>query len=232
MTSFALKIIALISMLFDHFGDAFFKHFSYMNLIGRFAFPIFAFQISEGFIHTKNIKKYFIRLGLFAIISQIPFMLFCSIFSNSIGLNVIFTLFFGLVSIIAYDKCNKFFGIIIAIILGISAQILNCDYGFYGVAITFLFYVCNKNKLLLAFSFVVATVIRYTFDVLKYHEYGIDILKFAFNYYLPYCICTLLSVFFIILYNKKKGPNVKYLLYLFYPLHMLLVYGINLVLQS
>ena len=76
------------------------------------------------------------------------------------------------------------------------------------------------------------SVIRYTFDVLKYHEYGIDILKFAFNYYLPYCICTLLSVFFIILYNKKKGPNVKYLLYLFYPLHMLLVYGINLVLQS
>lgn len=232
MTSFVLKIIACIAMLIDHSGYIIFGGFSWFNYIGRLAFPIFAFQISEGYIHTRNFKKYLYRLLIFAIISQIPFMLFCSIFSNSIGLNVIFTLFFGLVSIIAYDKCNKFFGIIIAIILGISAQILNCDYGFYGVAITFLFYVCNKNKLLLAFSFVVATVIRYTFDVLKYHEYGIDILKFAFNYYLPYCICTLLSVFFIILYNKKKGPNVKYLLYLFYPLHMLLVYGINLVLQS
>ena len=76
MTSFALKIIALLSMFCDHFGDAFIGHYSFLNLIGRFAFPIFAFQISEGFIYTKNLKKYFLRLGIFAIIAQVPFHYF------------------------------------------------------------------------------------------------------------------------------------------------------------
>ena len=82
MTSFVLKIIALISMFCDHFGDAFVKHFSFLNLIGRIAFPIFAFQISEGFSHTHNLKNYFIRLGAFALISQIPFSLFNYIISR------------------------------------------------------------------------------------------------------------------------------------------------------
>ena len=60
MTSFVLKIIALITMFIDHLGYAIYGKFSYLNYIGRIAFPIFAFQISEGFVHTKNIKKYFI----------------------------------------------------------------------------------------------------------------------------------------------------------------------------
>ena len=95
MTSFALKIIAIVSMFCDHFGDAFVGHFSFLNSIGRIAFPIFAFQISEGFIHTKNLKKYFLRLGIFALIAQIPFSLFSYKFLNAtlLSLNVFFTLF-------------------------------------------------------------------------------------------------------------------------------------------
>ena len=64
MTSFSLKIIAIVAMFCDHFGDAFFGQFSFLNLIGRMAFPIFAFQISEGYTHTKNLRKYFLRLGI------------------------------------------------------------------------------------------------------------------------------------------------------------------------
>ena len=111
MTSFALKIIALISMFCDHFGDAFVKHFSFLNLIGRIAFPIFAFQISEGFLHTKNIRKYFLRLGIFALISQIPFSLFSTKFLNSspFSLNVFFTLFIGLLGIYLFDYINKMY---------------------------------------------------------------------------------------------------------------------------
>ena len=58
MTSFVLKIIAMVSMFIDHLGTSYFHNTTIMNLIGRIAFPIFAFQISEGFIHTKNLKKY------------------------------------------------------------------------------------------------------------------------------------------------------------------------------
>ena len=57
MTSFKLKIIAIITMVCDHLGDALFSVVSPLNFIGRIAFPIFAFQISEGYIHTKNINK-------------------------------------------------------------------------------------------------------------------------------------------------------------------------------
>lgn len=232
MNSFVLKVIACITMFIDHIGYAIFNGPSWFNYIGRIAFPIFAFQISEGYAHTRNIKKYLLRLFIFAIISQIPFMLFISIIHDGFSLNVIFTLLFGLISTIVYDKYNKFCGIIVAIVLGIIAQISNCDYGFYGVCITFLFHVCNKNKLLLSLGFIILTLIKYAYDICKYYTYGTYVLKNAFQYYFPYAICTLLSILFIVLYNKKKGPNTRYLLYLFYPLHMLLVYGISLVLQS
>lgn len=88
LSSFSLKIIAVICMLCDHFGDAIIKHFSFFNIIGRIAFPIFAFQITEGYIHTKNLKRYFKRLIIFAIISQIPFMLFLSTFTSPFTLNI------------------------------------------------------------------------------------------------------------------------------------------------
>ena len=59
MTSFTLKIIALVSMFLDHISYPIFGGYSFLNLLGRIAFPIFAFQISEGFIHTKSVKNIF-----------------------------------------------------------------------------------------------------------------------------------------------------------------------------
>lgn len=230
MSAFVLKIIACITMFIDHIGYAIFNgQASWCNYIGRLAFPIFAFQISEGYVHTRNVKKYLLRLLIFACISQIPFMLFHSIINSSFGLNVIFTLLFGLISIIIYDKYNKVLGIAVAIFLATIAQILNCDYGFYGVAITFLFYAFGKNKITLSVSFIISTILYYAYYILEYLDYGIAVLKIAFNFYLPYALCTIASIVFIILYNKKKGPNTRYLLYLFYPLHMLLVYGISFI---
>ena len=156
MTSFVLKIIALITMFIDHLGYAIYGRFSYLNYIGRIAFPIFAFQISEGFVHTKNIKKYFIRLLVFAIISQLPFMLFLSTFSKNIyELNIFFTLSFGLLAIFIFDKIintnltifNKsidkfiklFLGLLITFFIGVIAELLNFDYGLFGIAIIFMF---------------------------------------------------------------------------------------------
>lgn len=231
MSAFVLKIIACFTMFIDHVGYLIFNgDSSWFNYVGRLAFPIFAFQISEGYIHTRGIKKYLLRLSIFAFVSQIPFMLFHSIIAETLGLNVIFTLFLGLVSIIVYDKYNKFVGFSVAIFLGFIAQILKCDYGFYGVAITFLFYVFSKDKLLLSASFVVATTIKYSYLFLRY--LGTEFQAIAFQTYLPYFLSTLASLIIILLYNKKKGPNTRYLFYLFYPLHMILIYILNFVLQS
>ena len=85
-----LKIIAIITMLIDHIGavviapvmiqrsgnlymeDDLYGIYSLLRTIGRIAFPIFCFLLVEGFVHTRNVKRYAIRLGLFAIISEIP----------------------------------------------------------------------------------------------------------------------------------------------------------------
>lgn len=202
---------------------------SYFNYIGRIAFPIFAFQIAQGYVHTKNVNKYLKRLLIFAIISQIPFTLFCNAASISFIPNVIFTLVFGLVGIMAYDKIDKLLGIAITILLGIIASLLKFDYGFYGVIIILFFYIFRDRKVLLVTSFSLATLIKFTYSTLKYAKYGNEIMLQVFQHYAPLCICTILSSVFICLYNGKKGYNSKYLLYLFYPLHLLLIYALSFV---
>ena len=82
ISAFVLKIIAVITMTIDHSGYLIFGGSSFMNFIGRIAFPIFAFQITEGYTHTHNLKKYFLRLFAFALISQIPFMLFTTMITS------------------------------------------------------------------------------------------------------------------------------------------------------
>lgn len=235
MTSFILKIIAMTTMLIDHFGDAYFKQISLMNLIGRIAFPIFAFQISEGYLHTKNLKKYFLRLFLFALISQIPFMLFYSIYTDGFTLNIFFTLFIGLFAIFLYDKITRFsfniirdektksilkhsLGFLIVLLLGIFSQFCHLDYGFFGIAVIFLFYLFRNHKLIMVISFILACILKYGIDYL-------DTFNLLYiGWYIGLTIFTILPIVFICLYNKKQGPKVKYLLYFFYPVHLLILY--------
>ncbi len=234
MTSFVLKIIAMVTMLIDHIGHAYFKRINWMNLIGRIAFPIFAFQISEGYVHTKNLKRYFLRLFLFALISQIPFMLFDSTHTNAIKLNVFFTLFIGLLAIFIYDKfihtkfkitqnervtyiVKQVIGILIVILLGIVSQTCLFDYGFFGVAIIFLFYLFKNNKLAMAISYITACILKYSIQIILY---GYNV------WYVLLGIFTAFPIVFICLYNRKQGKKVKYLLYFFYPVHLLILYFI------
>ena len=228
MSAFILKIIALVTMTCDHISYLIFGHFSPLNYIGRIAFPIFAFQISEGYIHTKNLKNYLLRLFLFALISQVPFMLFLSIFSSKFSLNIFFTLFLGLVSITIYDKLNKveysnkyvhylynLLGILCAIFISFIAEITHCDYGYFGIAIIFVFFLFKKNKPLMNLAFILCTIIFYFKNLL---------ISPLYNTYLLIIVFTLVSLLFINLYNNKKGKDTKYILYLFYPIHLLIIY--------
>ena len=225
MSAFVLKIIAIISMFIDHLGYAIFNgNSSYLNFIGKLAFPIFAFEISEGYVYTKNLKKYFLRLSLFAIISQISFMVFASIIPDyGFVLNILFTLLLGLTAICVYDKStNKFFGILLATIIGLVAQFTNCDYGFYGVAIILLFYIFKNNFIKASFAFVLATFIKY---VVKTIIYGFQP-RFVFLF-----ISACISLIFLALYNGDQGRKSKYLFYIFYPIHFLIIYGIYLIIH-
>lgn len=217
MSSFVLKIIALISMLFDHSGYVIFNGFSAFNFLGRIAFPIFAFQLTEGYTHTKNLKKYFFRLFLFAIISEIPFLLFRMKFvETTFALNIFFTLVLGLATIWIYDK-NKILGFFSLIFFATIAELLKFDYGAFGISIIFIFYAFKNNKILMNFFFIFAVILKYLYNLL------ICFNTIYFSIYLLLCIFTILSIILIDLYNGKEGKKVKYLLYIFYPLHLLIL---------
>lgn len=224
MSSFALKIIACITMFIDHIGYLIYHgRMSFFNFIGRIAFPIFAFQITEGYSHTKNLKKYIFRLSIFAIISQYPFMLFHSLISTGFALNIFFTLLLGLFCIIIYDKITGIkhaplqIALALSICFGIAylAQITHCDYGFYGVAIILLFYIFRNNRILMNLSFILCTLVKYSIYIYKYGNVVI---------YLTLFVCTLIPLSFINLYTKKQGKKIKYFLYVFYPAHLLLIF--------
>lgn len=219
MSSFVLKIIAIISMLFDHTGYIIFHQFSFMNYIGRLSFPLFAFQITEGYLHTKNLKKYLLRLFLFAIISQIPYMLFLNTFNDSFHLNILFTFILGLLAITCYEKVkNKYLGFFLVILCAIIAQVIQLDYGWFGIAIIFIFHIFKDKKLFMNLGFILA---NYTYYFIKY------IKNFNIVYLLVILFCSL-ALIPINLYNGKKGKDIKYLLYIFYPFHLIVLYIISL----
>lgn len=100
-TSF-LKIVACIAMLVDHVGDVFFPQYPIFRWIGRIAFPLFCYCLSVGLLYTHDIKKYLLRLGLFAVISQ-PFYVLAfhpnDFWASIADFNIFFTLFLCLLAV-------------------------------------------------------------------------------------------------------------------------------------
>lgn len=131
MSAFAIKVIAILTMLIDHIGVIFSTSalpLGELRLIGRIAFPLFAFGLAQGYRHTSNIYKYSLRLGILAVVSQIPFFLFgnaARLMNAGVGFrvflphnwltlikqafshgsrNIVFTLLLGLLAIYVFDK--------------------------------------------------------------------------------------------------------------------------------
>ena len=219
MTIFVLKIIAIISMFLDHvrYAVPVVEDFAAMYL-GRIAFPLFAFFISEGYIHTKNVKKYFLRLIIFALISQIPFMLFRTLVGEWKLLNVIVTLILGLLAIFIYDKGeDKFISLILVGCIVYSGSILRVDYSWYGVITVFIMYLFKNKKILLFIAYSIILIIYYEIN-------GVSFL--VTQNLISYIFC-LISVLLTFTYNGKQGKKMTYFFYMFYPVHMLIIYLIG-----
>ena len=216
MSSLILKIIALVAMTMDHTGKVLFFDNTILINIGRIAFPLFAFQIVEGYHHTKNIKKYLFRLFLVAIIAQIPFGYLFG------GLNTIFTLILGLLCILVYEKeRDKLISWAVIITIGISAMLLGFDYGLYGILMIILFHIFYKSKIKKSIAFTILVIIH--FSLLTYLANDFSLLISMFS--------TLTSLFFINMYNNKQGKPLKYLFYIYYPLHLYILWIISLIIK-
>lgn len=233
-----LKLIAIIAMFIDHVGAIIVERIMMLNssggeltginihldytqltildiilrLIGRLGFPIFCFLLIEGFLHTRDVKKYAIRLFLFALISEVPFDLgFCGGPLNMAYQNVFFTLFFGLIVMIAFqwleqqqgwNKVVRIVTQILVVAIGmIIAELLRTDYGAIGILTIAAMYLYHHNKLLqTALGCMVLT---------------------AFN---PMEITAFIIMLPVHFYNGRRGWNMKWFFYAFYPIHILLLY--------
>lgn len=210
LTGGMLKWIAIVTMFIDHFAEIFVyvlpspKYYLILRTIGRLAFPIFCFLLVEGFLHTKNIKKYVIRLGIFSFISEIPFNLAVSgryLFASH--QNVFFTLWIGLIVLIFLKKYKEDVVIeIIAIFIGcFLATFLKTDYEAIGILIIVSFYLLREKKIVLTITMVLLNGLS-------------NIIQLA-------GALALIPIFF---YNGKRGRQPKYFFYAFYPIHLFLLY--------
>lgn len=206
-----LKIIAVISMFIDHVGAVLFPNIILFRIVGRLAFPIYCFLLVEGARYTHNMRQYMLRLGIFALISEVPFdWAFYHQPVYTAHQNVFFTLFIGLVMIWFLehpmndmeipDVVSK---LIIVAVAGIGAELLSTDYGFSGIAIILIFYIL-RERLLLKYLTVALICI------------GMGWLE-AF---------AILALIPIALYNGQRGSQTKIMqfgFYVFYPAHLLLL---------
>ena len=221
MTLLVLKIIALVSMTVDHIGRFFFPESVWMTTVGRIAFPIFAWGVANGYRESKDISKYGIRLGAVGIISQIPYALaFIQIGRSPYELNILFTLLLGLCAIIAYDRIQeKYIRNIVLVILICLGTVCNVSYGWYGVTIVLLFHTTFQNIPKRVLLFTIATI-GYVF----FYSFFATIKN---NREIVYRglqqLCSLAALIPISLYHGISGRRLKYVFYIYYPLHLSII---------
>lgn len=212
-----LKYIAFLSMLIDHVNNAiiapllngkgFLLHLSNLfSILGRIAFPIFVFFIVEGFFRTRNRKKYLLTLLIFGVISEVPFDMFTSkTYFDPYWNNIMFTLALCLITIWIIDSIkekieNKILWYVISIVIvAVSSALsmaLSLDYDYHAIVVAYLFYIFYDKPLLGA---------------------GLGYLSIIKELY------SFLGFGMTLTYNGERGKQNKWVNYLFYPVHILIL---------
>ncbi len=229
-----LKIIAVVTMLLDHVAWVFYPENMLLHDIGRLAFPIFVFLIVEGFFGTKNVRKYEIRLLVFALVSEIPFDLaFSGIAFDFSYQNTFFTLLIGLVMLdvitavrerIPQDAYGIILELVILVAFAALAFLVKSDYGAGGILIIYCFYRFRDMHVIKYILFALILILVYARET-------------------PYELFALFAIIPLLLYNGQRGfPRirgpyggtnrgaayqvVRYAFYVFYPVHLIILYGI------
>ncbi len=222
-----LKLIAIITMLLDHIA-AFFAYelpflsavivtigskeitvYYIMRTIGRMAFPIYCFLLAEGFVHTKNRKRYALNLFIFAIVSELPWNLIHTGTLLYEKQNVFFTLLLGCLALYVIEefKDRRLLQLSSLAILFALAYVLGADYGYMGVALIIAMY------------------------LLREHEEARIPVGICLSSAKLRAIPAFAAIY---LYNGKRGfirgKVGKYICYAFYPVHLLILALIKLYL--
>lgn len=217
MTGNVIKILAIVFMVIDHIGAVLFPDIILFRIIGRLAFPLFAFLLVQGFQHTSNIKHYLIRLSVFVVISEFVYDI---VFHDHIailnGSSVFVTLLIGLLLLVFVDmyeqkKIKKLRFVLLVIMLVEAVIILEPDYGIYGLVMIYLLYRYQEESRKLFLSLIILNIANL-------------LLGGALLQSLSLIACYPMS-----LYNGERGIKLnKLMVYGFYPFHLCLLYVIKL----
>ena len=222
-----LKGIAAALMLTDHVGAILLPEVLALRCVGRLAFPIFAFFIAEGYAHTRDFGRYFRRLAILAVVSEIPFNLENGAVFDLTRQNVLFTFCLALLTLRGLEALGRergfgrWAGCGLVLAAGFAAgELLRTDYGGWGVVTVALLYLCRDGKyaklwLLLAMAAV--------------NGLGMGSLTMpVFGGEMPIQIFAVAALPVIWLYNGQAGPKgLRRAFYVFYPAHLLVLEGIR-----
>lgn len=210
-----LKIIAIVSMVIDHCAYFLMDNnstlYEAMRCVGRIAFPVFAFLIAEGFAYTHNRKRYFTRLLVFAVISEVSWYLLNGADGTH---NVMFTLALGVVALAVLEKLKENSVLCGIAILSIAylATWSGVDYEWRGILMILVFNLLRNQNDNLPFPYGRMMQPLCAFPLMMH--YG--------------SIGALLACMTIFLYDGArgfiKGNVAKYGFYAFYPVHLLLIW--------
>lgn len=226
MSAFHLKLIALLSMVIDHVGMIFFPEVAAFRVIGRLAFPIFAWLIAQGAVHTHRMDKYIGRMLGYGILAQMPYLLASRVQDPEFfGLNILFTFAIALI-VIAIGRTSPEPALwVLPIGIGaIMAEVLHMDYGMFGVLAVVFFYLFRNNERRMVAAVTALFVLPYPLFIaagaLSELTDLSSVLTFLFLFF------ATLSLGLIVRYDGTQGPNMGRFFYLAYPGHLLLLTGL------
>jgi len=189
----SLKVIAMLTMLVDHIGFVFFPEQIIWRIIGRLAFPLFAWGIVQGYNKTASLKRYVLRLLTAALVSQIPYVMLFGVRE----LNIIFTLLWGLIVVHVWER----FSPLLALLLCLPAERF-MSYGIFGVFLILLMHVWQDNKNRLVMGVLAATIAYVVFKRVPVQIFCVLALPLILNF-------------------QWSVSLPKYFAYLFYPGHLI-----------
>lgn len=226
LTGHQLKLIAITAMLIDHIAWAFVDTQSVLgqllHVIGRITAPTMCFFIAQGYIHTRSFPRYLGRMGIFALISHIPYVLFSVGKVTFLPFSVMYTLGLGLLAVYSYDRIKNETRRWLAV-LGLAFLSIYGDWGFLGVLFCVVFYIHRDSFRDQCVSIATFTMVTTASQIASYLGLGYT-LKDALGNSL-FQLGILLSLPLIYLYNGERGgtSRSRWLFYIFYPTHLFIL---------
>jgi hypothetical protein len=231
LNSTKLKIIAVIVMVLDHvmylFGTEYFAFpVVIVHIIGKTVAMIFPYLMARGYSYTRSPAQYGYRLLIFAIISQVPYILFFQ--KDVYHLNIMFTLFFGL-QVLRAIREEKRVILKAANILIFTCLILLCDYGVFALLIIIITFLFGKNRKYFAVMFAIVSLLHCCDN---YAGLPVTLILLFFSAYLVSMAIIMLDESFDggkQSTYRKPGLIGKYAFYVFYPMHLWVLWVISLM---